>query len=112
MTSEIVLPQGSDGLLPRDARRGGRAISRAGTSGIVRRSVVDIETDVTLTKTDSLTAVTGAMMADVTRVAQAQAQLELLAPASTPSPTATPSTSWSRRPTTGAPCAGSRDPPW
>ena len=80
MTSEIVLPQGSDGLLPRDARRGGRAISRAGTSGIVRRSVVDIETDVTLTKTDSLTAVTGAMMADVTRVAQAQAQLELLAP--------------------------------
>ena len=80
MTSEIVLPQGSDGLLPRDARRGGRAISRAGTSGIVRRSVVDIETDVTLTKTDSLTAVTGVMMADVTRVAQAQAQLELLAP--------------------------------
>lgn len=67
-------------MLPRDARRSGRALSQSSGRGMVRRGGVDNETDVTLSKTDSITAVTGAMMADVTRVAQAQAQFELLVP--------------------------------
>lgn len=67
-------------LLPRDARRTGRAMSRSSSGGMVRRTAVDAETDVTFAKTDSITAVAGAMMNDVARVAQAQAQFELLVP--------------------------------
>jgi len=63
-------------LLPRDARRSSRAIS----TGIVRRTAVDVETDVTFAKTDSITAVAGTMLNDIARVAQAQAQYELLVP--------------------------------
>lgn len=71
---------GGGGLLPRDARRAGRSLSQSSVTGMVRRHDVDVETDVTLTKSDSVTAVTVAMMADVARVAQVQQQLELMAP--------------------------------
>ena len=67
-------------LLPGDARRSSRAISRASSTGIVRRTAVDVETDVTMTKTGSITAVAGIMLNDIARVAQAQAQYELLVP--------------------------------
>lgn len=71
---------GGGGLLTRDARRAGRALSQSSVAGIVRRHEVDVETDVALTKTDSVTAVTVGMLADVARVAQVQQQLELMAP--------------------------------
>lgn len=67
-------------LLPGDARRSSRAISRTSSAGIVRRTGVDVETDVTLAKTDSMTAIAGTMLHDIARVAQAQAQYELLVP--------------------------------
>lgn len=71
---------GGGGLLPRDARRSGRAVSGISGDGIVRRTSVDVETDVTLAKADSITEVTAVMLANVTRVAQLQAQCELLVP--------------------------------
>lgn len=67
-------------LLPRDARRFSRAISRTSGGGLVRRSSVEAETEVTFAKTDSITAIAGTMMNDIARVAQAQAQFELLVP--------------------------------
>jgi predicted ArsR family transcriptional regulator len=67
-------------LLPTDARRAGRAISRYQTGGQVRTAKVDTETDVAMAKADALTAVTGQAMANVVRVAQAHRQLEQLAP--------------------------------
>lgn len=80
MSGDIEQFQQAMSLLPRDARRTGRAVSRTSSGGLMRRTAVDAETDVTLTKTDSITAVTGAIMNDVARVAQAQAQFELLVP--------------------------------
>ena len=77
---DIELSQQGMNLLPRDARRGSRAISRMSGHGLVRRSSVDAETDVTFAKTDSITAVAGTMLNDIARVAQAQAQYELLVP--------------------------------
>jgi hypothetical protein len=71
---------GAFDLLPSDARRSGRRLSRMSSGRAVREASVEIETDVALTKTSSITTVTGSMMADVTRVAQAQAQFELLVP--------------------------------
>lgn len=73
-------PLQSMGLLVRDARRSSRVISRASSTGVVRRAVVDVETDVTIAKVDSTTAIVGVMMNDIARVAQAQAQFELLVP--------------------------------
>lgn len=71
----------SSDLLLRDARRAGRSISRHQAGGQVRRSSIDVETDVVLDKLDSLTAVTGQGMGSVVRVALAQQQAELMAPA-------------------------------
>ena len=66
--------------LSRDARRAGRSISRYQSGGQVRTAVVDVETDVTIAKVEAVTAATGSAMTNVVRVAQAQHQLELLAP--------------------------------
>lgn len=67
-------------LLPSDARRAGRAISRYQTGGQVRLAKVDTETDVAIGKAEAVTAATGTAMANVVRVAQAQRHLEQLAP--------------------------------
>lgn len=77
--STIQPYQGNQPLL-RDSRRAGRAISRYQAGGQVRTAAIDVETDVTLDKLDSLTAVTGLAMGAVVRVAQAQKHLEQLAP--------------------------------
>jgi hypothetical protein len=78
--TDIELFQHGMNLLPRDARRGSRSISRISSQSLVRRSSVDAETDVTFAKTDSITAIAGTMLNDIARVAQAQAQYELLVP--------------------------------
>jgi len=78
MNSELT--QFIGGGLPADARRAGRAISRYQSAGQVRRVLVDIDTDVALTKVEAVTAATGSAMGSVVRVAQAQRHLELLAP--------------------------------
>lgn len=71
---------GSSSLLPSDARRAGRAISRYQSGGQVRLARVDTDTDVAIGKEEALTAATGSAMGNVVRVAQAQRQLEQLAP--------------------------------
>ena len=73
-------PYGSADLLPSDARRAGRAVSRYQTGGQLRTAQVDVDTDVAIGKAEAVTAVTGAAMANVVRVAQAQRHLEQLAP--------------------------------
>ena len=76
---DIEQYRGHEPLL-RDSRRAGRAISRSQASGAVREAHIDVETDVALSKVDSLTTVTGRAMGAVVRVAQAQKHLEQLAP--------------------------------
>jgi hypothetical protein len=73
-------PYIAGGALTRDARRSGRAISRYQTGGQVRVVQVDTETDVALAKVDASTMATASAMAAVTKIAQAQKQLELMAP--------------------------------
>jgi hypothetical protein len=68
------------GGLDRPARQASRAISRHQLSAQVRSAAVDADTDVTLAKVDNLTMATGSAMQSVVRVAQAQRQLEQLAP--------------------------------
>lgn len=82
MQTDIQSYQGSQALLPSDGRRAGRAISRYEAQGRVRVAGMDVETDVSLAKVDSLTAVTGQAMGAVVRVAQGQKHLEQLAPES------------------------------
>lgn len=67
--------------LSRDVRRAARAVTRYQAGGQVRIARIDVETDISLVKVDALTAATGTAMGAVVRVAQAQQQLELLAPA-------------------------------
>lgn len=70
----------SAGGLSRDARRASREISRGRLGTQVRTSQVDNTTDVALAKVENLTMATGTAMQQVTRVAQAQRQLEQVAP--------------------------------
>jgi hypothetical protein len=77
--SEITSYTG-DGALGRDARRASRAVSRGRLGTQIRTSAVDNTTDVVLAKVENLTMATGSAMQQVTRVAQAQRQLEQLAP--------------------------------
>ena len=68
------------GVLARDARRSGREISRDRLGTQIRTSRVDNTTDVTLAKIENLTMATGNAMQQITRVSQAQRQLEMIAP--------------------------------
>ncbi len=68
------------GGLDRDARRAGKSISRSRSFSQVRMAKVDDETDVAMVKVDALTSTTGSAMSGIVRVAQAQRQLEQLAP--------------------------------
>lgn len=67
-------------LLDRDSHRCALAIRRQRADAQVRMAGVDVETDVALVKLDALTSFTGQAMGAVVRVAQAQRQLEQLAP--------------------------------
>ena len=68
------------GGVPSDVRRAARAISRYQSSAQVQVAKVDSETDIALAKVDALTTATGSAMTSVLRVAQAQRNLEQLAP--------------------------------
>jgi hypothetical protein len=70
----------NEGAVTRDVRRAGRAISRSRSVNQVRMARVDDEADVAVEKVEALTSATGAAMGAVTRVAQAQKQLETLSP--------------------------------
>lgn len=70
----------SNAVAPRPARRAARVISRNALAAQVRVSGTDAETDVTVAKIENATMATGTAMTSVVRVAQAQRQLEQLAP--------------------------------
>lgn len=74
---EPYIPQGG---LTRDARRTARTVSRYQAQGQTAVAAVDVATDIALAKIDNTTAATGHAMGAVVRVAQAQKQLELMAP--------------------------------
>lgn len=63
------------------SRQASRAIARHQLGSLVRSHAVEDETGLDVDKIESATAITGAAMGAVVRVAQAQQQLELLAPA-------------------------------
>ena len=77
--SELAAYNGG-GALARDARRSSREISRGHLGTQIRTSQVDNATDVTLAKIENLTMATGNAMQQITRVSQAQRQLEMMAP--------------------------------
>lgn len=66
--------------LSRDARRASQMISRGRLGTQVTTSQVDNATDIALAKVENLTMATGSAMQQVTRVAQAQRQLEQMTP--------------------------------
>lgn len=74
---EPYIPQGG---LARDARRTARTVSRYQGQGQTAVAALDVATDTALAKVDNATAATGHAMGAVVRVAQAQKQLELMAP--------------------------------
>lgn len=79
MSGELA-PLGSGGVLSRDGRRVGRAIGRGRLHGELRIAAADVDTDIAIAKVEDLTMATGTAMQAVVRVAQAQKQLEQLAP--------------------------------
>lgn len=85
MSNDIDLYAPARTSLPaRDTRRANRAIGRMESQALVRRSAIDIEVDLAVDKIEAQTSATGSGMASVVRVAQAQRQLEQLAPEAAP----------------------------
>ena len=66
--------------LTRDARRTARTVSRYQAQGQAAIAGLDVQTDTSLAKLDNLTATTGHAIGVIVRVAQAQRQLEQMAP--------------------------------
>ena len=64
----------------RSSRRAAEAIQQQSLGADVRIAAANARTDVTLAKTENVTLATGAAMAAVVRVSQAQRQYEQLAP--------------------------------
>lgn len=80
--SGSLMPLGDGGnALSRSTRRTAMAIQRGHLHGELRIAAADVETAVTQAKIEDLTIACGSGMQAVVRVAQAQAQLEQLAPA-------------------------------
>lgn len=73
MPYDISLFEG--GALARDRRRVGREISRTQSTGLVRQSAIDVETDIAIGKIDAITATTGQALGAVAKVAQAETAL-------------------------------------
>lgn len=69
-----------NGGLARESRRTSREISRGRLGTQIRIAAADNSTDVAVAKIEDLTMATGNAMQQVTRVAQAQRQLEQIAP--------------------------------
>lgn len=70
-----------DPMLPRDARRASRAMSRDRANGYIQRSRIEILTRTTLEAIGSSSRTTAAAMMDISLVAALQTQLELTTPA-------------------------------
>lgn len=68
------------GQLYLETRLAGRAISRQRAGALVRVAAADADADVAQAKIDNLTMATGTAMSSVVRIAQAQRNLEQLAP--------------------------------
>lgn len=78
--SEIV-PFGQGSELSRgEVRRAGKTLAKGKVGTTLRVASADNEADIAMAKADAITAVTGAGMTAVARVAQAQVQLEQMAP--------------------------------
>lgn len=75
-----LTPYSLSGALSRDARRASRSISRSEARRAVRSAEIAQEAQIVVEKQDAMSFAVGSAMAKVTQVAQAQAQLELLAP--------------------------------
>lgn len=80
MTMTDITPYTPGGALSRDARRAGREISRGRLGTQITTSQVDNVTDVAVAKLENLTMATGNALQQVTRIVQAQRQLEQMAP--------------------------------
>jgi hypothetical protein len=78
--SELQPYQGAQVPLLRDSRRAARSISRIEAQTQMRLASIDHETDTSIAKVESHTTVVGRGMTAVVQVAQAQKQLETLAP--------------------------------
>ncbi len=77
--SELV-PFGGGGIVTREARQAGRAISRSKARTQVGIAEADDAADVALAKVENLTMATGSVMQQVVRVTKAQRELEQLVP--------------------------------
>jgi hypothetical protein len=75
-----LMPFVGSGIITREARLAGRAISRSKARAQVRIAEADDATDVTMAKVEDLTMATGSVMQQVVRVTKAQRELEQLAP--------------------------------
>src|SRR6185437_5546302 len=75
-----IAPYIGGGAISRDARRASREISRGRIGTQVRTCQADNVTDLAQVKLEDLTMGTASAMHHVTRVAQAQRQLEQMAP--------------------------------
>lgn len=84
MSYELTQYNGGRELATRDGHKAGRAMSRNRAGALVRVSATDADADVAQAKIDNLTMATGTAMSSVVRVAQAQRQLELMAPEAAP----------------------------
>jgi hypothetical protein len=79
MTGDLA-PYDASSLALRDSRRAARQISRYEARSQMRIASTDTETDVSIAKIDSTTAVTGSATMAVTRVGLAIKSLEMQAP--------------------------------
>jgi hypothetical protein len=77
--SEITSYTGG-AAISRDSRRASREIARGRIGSQIATARTDNATDVAMAKIDNLSLATGNAMQQVTRVAQAQRQLELMVP--------------------------------
>lgn len=78
--TDMTLYSGGGSLVSSDARRASRVITRGRLDMQIRTAAIDNVTDISQAKVDNLTMATANAMQQVTRVAQAQRQLEQLAP--------------------------------
>ncbi|MBV9869679.1 MAG: hypothetical protein JO214_03560 [Frankiaceae bacterium] len=80
MSQDLSPYIGGSAPLLRDSRRAARQISRYQANSQMRIASTDTETDVSIAKVESATAVTGSAMMSVTRVEVAIKSLEMQAP--------------------------------
>ena len=73
---DLMMYQGGYGLSKRDSRIAARYISHGSSALQMREADIEHETEATIAKGESVTAVTAHGMTDVARIAQLQQQLE------------------------------------